>query len=446
MRMAAWRTLAAFLGLLALAPLARAQTYPLAEPPQAGDCSRVTLDLTVGGELRVQRDGKQVPLKLAGRAVQRYTEKLLDVPAKGLPTKAARLYEQAQVGVRVDSDGRDQSLRPERRLVVAQRRDDQYLCYSPSGGLTREELEVVSEHLDTLALTGVLPGRDVSAGETWKLSNPAAWSLCGFEALIAHDLTGRLDEVKDGAACFSVTGTATGIELGALAKLTVRATGRFDLLSKRLVSLTWQQKDEREQGPASPAAAVDSTVNLNRVMVEEPKELSQVALVSVPEGYDPPAALTQLNLRDPKERFELNFGRDWHVVSQTDQHVVMRLLERGDFLAQATLTPWKKADPGKHMALDDFRQLLLDTPGFEMEEFTQQGEVAAEGGRYVYRLMASGTLDGVKVVQIYYLVAGPQGDQAVLAFTMKPSMAGKVGSRDLALVQAVDFPQGRGGK
>jgi hypothetical protein len=439
--MAAWRTLAALLGLLALAPLGRAQTYPLAESPRAGECSKVTLDLTIAGELRVQRDGKPVPLKLAGRAVQRYTEKLLDVPAKGLPGKAARLYDQAQVGVGVASENRTQSLRPERRLVVAQRHEDEYLCYSPAGRLTREEFEVVSEHFDTLAVTGVLPDREVKTGENWTLTNPAAWALCQFEKLIAQDLTGTITGVTNGEVTFSITGVATGIELGALAKLDVHATGRFDLLSKRLTALTWHQKDERDQGPASPAATVDSTVTVTRAAVEEPKELSQVALVSVPEGYDPPPALTQLTFRDAKDRFDLNFARDWHVTAQTDDHLVLRLLERGDFLAQVTVTPWKKAEPGKHLGLDEFRQLLADTPGFQMEEFAQQGEVPAEGGRYVYRVMASGTMDNVKVVQIYYLVAGPQGDQAVLAFTMKPSMVAKVGSRDLALVQAIDFPK-----
>jgi hypothetical protein len=52
-------------------------------------------------------------------------------------------------------------------------------------------------------------------------------------------------------------------------------------------------------------------------------------------------------------------------------------------------------------------------------------------------------MDGLKVVQNFYIVAGPGGDQVVLAFTMTPTQAEKLGTRDLALVQGIDFMRKR---
>ena len=67
------------------------------------------------------------------------------------------------------NDKSENTLRPSRKLVVAQRHKGVHQVYSPSGAMTRGELEVVSEHLDVLAVHELLPGKEVKAGDTWKL-------------------------------------------------------------------------------------------------------------------------------------------------------------------------------------------------------------------------------------------------------------------------------------
>ena len=69
----------------------------------------------------------------------------------------------------------------------------------------------------------------------------------------------------------------------------------------------------------------------------------------------------------------------------------------------------------------------------------QDGEIPAEKGRWIYRIAAAGTMDGIKVVQSFYLIAGAGGEQVVLAFTMTPAQAEKLGTRDLSLVQGLEF-------
>jgi hypothetical protein len=49
-------------------------------------------------------------------------------------------------------------------------------------------------------------------------------------------------------------------------------------------------------------------------------------------------------------------------------------------------------------------------------------------------------MDGLAVVQNFYLVAAPGGEQVVLAFTMTPKQADKLGARDLSLVGSLDVP------
>jgi hypothetical protein len=442
--MVACRVLGSVALLLAGVPLAWGQTYSLAEPVKAGDCARLKLEMSLSGELRVHKDDKPAPIKLEAAATHEFAERVLTVGKTGLPEKSARAYDVARAVITVGGNASQRTLRNERHLIVAQRHNDQALVYSPAGALRRDELELVSEHFDTLCLTGLLPVKAVAVGESWKVPNAVAQALCSFEGLTEQDLSCKLEEVRDNVARVSVSGTANGIELGAMVKLKVQASYRFDLKAKHLVQLEWQQTDDRGQGPASPASGVQTTTKVTRTAIDQPATLDDVALVSVPDGFEPPPQLLHIDYRDPKGRFEMLHGRDWQTVGRTEEHLVMRLMERGDFVAQVTLTPWKPTK-GKLPTLEEFRDEMNKTPGWEPEKELQAGEVPPpeKDGNKMYRISALGNMDGVPVLQNFYLVAGPGGEQLVLLFTMTPKKAPKLAERDLAMAGSIEFPSSK---
>ena len=436
--MAAWRNLAVVPVLLAIIQPAWGQTYALSENSRAGDCFRVHLDLVLSGEIKISKDGKQIVLKQEGAAAHEFPERVLSVGAAALPSKVARVYEKASSTISVNGEFTHRQLRAERRLVVAQRQKEQTLVYSPAGALTREELEL-TDHFDTLDLAGLLPGREVAVGETWKLTNSLLQAICNFEGITEQGLACKLEEVKDQIARVSIAGSVTGIDLGALVKATVEATYQYDLHTKRLTRLEWKQKEDRDQGPASPAMTLQATTTLTRSEIDRPDSLSDVSLVSVPDDFEPPLFLTQLELRDTRAGYSMAYSRDWQTVSRSSDHLVMRLIERGDFVAQVTLTPWTRAEPGKHLSADDFRRAMAETPGWAPEQELQASEVPTDGC-WIYRISTLGQLDGTKVMQNFYLVAGPAGQQIVLVFTLTPKQADRVGNRDLSLAESIEFP------
>jgi hypothetical protein len=438
--MAVWRTLITVAALLCAGGEATAQTYTLAETAKPGDCFQLHLEMTLTGRMTVTRASGPASLPLQANAKHDFPERVLSVGAGNLPDKCARVYDTAEATIRVDGHASERGLRRDRRLVVSQRSKDQLLTYSPAGPLLREEQELTSEHFDTLYVSGLLPASPVAVGDTWKVPNLVVQALCSFEGMTEQSLTCKLQEVKDGLALVTFSGSAAGIDLGALVKVDLEGSYRFDLASQRLTQLEWKQKDEREQGPASPATTVQSTTLLMRKPIDRPAALSDENLISVPDGFDPPLPLTQLEYHDPKGRFDLVYGRNWQTVSQTEEHLVMRLIDRGDFVAQVTVTPWTKAEKGQHLSPEEFKQAMAETPGWEPEEELQTGEVPATGSQWIYRLAASGQLDGAKVLQNFYLVASPAGEQLVLVFTMTPKQADHLGTQDLSLAASIDFP------
>src|SRR5262245_50847080 len=155
--------------LFALVRAGAAQTYSLKETVREGDYFRVQLEMTLSGEMRVRKADKLVPLKLTATAGHAFPERILALGPTGMPIKSARSYETAKATVQVDTEKTERLLRPDRRVLVAQRYKDQTVVYCPAGPLTRPELELTSEHFDTLSVTGILPGKEVAVGETWKL-------------------------------------------------------------------------------------------------------------------------------------------------------------------------------------------------------------------------------------------------------------------------------------
>ena len=180
---------------------------------------------------------------------------------------------------------------------------------------------------------------------------------------------------------------------------------------------------------------------VTRTPVDLPETLSDGALVSVPSGFDVPGHLLNVEYADPKGRFELLHGREWQVVGQPQGHLVLRLMDRGDFVAQATITRWTPAAVGKHLTEDEFKTAMNNTPGWVIERELQSSQVPSGDGRWIYRFSTMGQMDGVALMQNFYLVASPDGEQVVVAVTLTPKKAEQLGSRDVSLVSNLTFPK-----
>ncbi len=90
-------------------------------------------------------------------------------------------------------------------------------------------------------------------------------------------------------------------------------------------------------------------------------------------------------------------------------------MDNGDFVAQATVTPWTPAEKGQHLTPDAFRDAMNDTPGWAAEKELQSGEAPSPDDRWIYRISEVGKMDDVEVLQNFYLVAAPGGEQLVVA-------------------------------
>ena len=156
-------------------------------------------------------------------------------------------------------------------------------------------------------------------------------------------------------------------------------------------------------------------------------------------GWTAPAGMTAIVYRDPQGRFELTHPREWRMTSANEQHTTMRLVERGDLVAQANITLLDRAKPGQHMDPAEFKDKMMASPGWQPGQVIEEAEIKGRADRFVYRMSVAGTIENKQVVQIFYLVACANGEQGVVAFLTEQQKTGKLAGRDLAFVEGLEL-------
>jgi hypothetical protein len=406
----------------------------LSELTKAGDLFQVELQLALVGRMKVDRDDKPEQLPIEAKAKHRFTERV-DMAAK---PAAARHYFEAVSESAVAGTRSVKKLADDRRGIFVYRNPDGALPVSSAGPLAREELEIVAEHFDTLAIPNLLPGRALAVGETWTIPNDAVQAVCHFDGLIKAELIGKLVSIAETRASFAIDGTAEGVEHGAKVRIAVAARGAFETEKRLVERLEWTQTDDREAGPVSPAMEAKVSIVLTRTRTEAPGKELDALLAKRPAGPKAPDLWTQLRHVDANG-YEFVYGRDWHIVVRNDKHLVMRLLDHGEYVAQATFAAWKPAaGADEKAALAEFVEATRKSPGWTPEKVLENGPMSVGEGRSVYRLCARGKQDGVDVVQAFHLLEG-RGRHLAIATVCNAGAAEKLGTRDAALVAAVEF-------
>ena len=426
-------------GLLALALHLQASGQILSEPVRSGQSDRVQLNLTVNGKLHLDPNGTRQEITLQAEAKHNYIEQIQFADPNGNVRTALRFYTEANTKAEVAGIVDETALRSDRRAIIVAIDGLTQTPFSSNGSLTHGELEAVAEHFDSLNLHRLLPGQEQKLGTPWSVSPIALQSACALDGLIKHDVKGKVTAVESEMIHFQIAGTVEGVEDGAEVKSTIDAEGRFNRRQNFIDQLTWKQHDDRKQGPASPAAEIDATLELTRDRLDAvPPEIQTLAKVNA----QPTAEKLRLMYVDPNDRFRFEYDRDWHIVGRTPEHVMLRLLKDGVFVAQAAISPWKKVPPGSHSSAVEFKATIEKLPSWTLTKVLDEGNLPNDRNLWIYRIVAEGRTAEQTIGQIFILVADAEGRQATVTLTSTPEQLNQLKGRDAAIATSLRLDKG----
>lgn len=414
-----------------------AEEFDLRAQRPVGAVARVELLLELSGDLKVVHEEKvkPVPLKVVGTA--HYTEVLLEVPATAAGNaRSARIYEELSAQLQIDDHRQDSQLRDDRQTIGVEFGDGETTYWNPAGPLTREELDMLDIQGSSLLVDGLLPQAPVSVESTWQHDDALIAALLGLDAVSANGLTSVLKEVTPEAARMEMAGQIQGAIGGVSTEIDVKAKYKFDRQTRRIVWLALLIKESRSIGHVGPGIDTVARLQMKVLPQDELDDSLRQVVSSVRQGSA--AEALALGYRSPNGRFQFLYDRQWHVVNDEPELVVLRRVDRGELVAQGNITPLPAGSADNPITLAKFQEDIQKALGMNFQQFAKASERKLPAGRRLYRVVALGVAAELPVQWHYYLVIDEQGRQVSLVFTLEQKLAEDLGDADLQLAATIE--------
>lgn len=417
----------------------RAETIDLRAAPAINAHQQVRAIIEVEGKLKLNPDGKEVQhVPIKATAELQYVERTLQVGKAGAGSRAVRHYEKADATIRLRESELANELRPERRLIVLDALKSEPVHFSPLGPLTREELELIEVPASGLSLTDLLPSQPMAIGNEWKLADPVVLRLFNLEAVNQQSATCKLDSVKDGVAIASLEGKVAGAVGGVSSDLEFKGKLNFDLKKRAVTWLTLAIQESRAIGHAQPGFEVLTRLRMIAAPCAVADEVADKVLADLSTAADGSGqALIELTAENAS--FQLVHDRRWRVMVERHDATILRLVDRGDLIAQCNISPLPAFTKGEALTLEGFQNDVKQVLGKNFGQVVEAAQEAGEDGVVVQRVVVSGTAGELPIQWTYYHLTNGKGQRASLVFTIEGNLVERFAQIDRELVSGFHF-------
>lgn len=406
-----------------------------------GDVQHAQVLFELDGALVLKSDTQgSVKAPVQAKARLSYNEKVAQgsTSTTAWPRSTVRAYETAKATIKLRDRSITPSLRENRQLIVssAQSAED-VMLFSPLGPLRRDELDLIDVPANSAIINGLLPRQTVKIGETWELQSDLLPAILGVDAIASHDIQCRLARIENGSAVVEAEGTVSGASGGVATEIRWAAKYAYDVNRQRIAWFAMSLKENRSMGHAQPG--LDATVRLQMALSERSDvpalhadSLSDLELTATPH-------VRLMEFVSPNGKFELLMSRKWHEMLDREDACVLRLVDRGDLVAQCNLTALPPMEDGVPFTLSDFQSDIKNVLDKQFGEFVSATEKVNENGLHVMRVVVNGMVSEVPINWVYYHLTNDQGRRASCVFTFESDLASRFGPADQDLISSFRF-------
>lgn len=445
-------TFAVRLTPLLLALVLFTPSLPAAEPPvestvdltprvSADELAQVTIDLDVGGTMRVRdEDGEAaetqtLPMSVSARLV--YDEHRA-VPRSGtLATRSIRYYREASATIKVEKGGVVPTLSDDRRLVVAEDQNGRLSFAAANGLLVREELDLVDVAGDSLAVDGLLPQRAVAADATWPADPNTMGAVLSLDSVAAAQVENVLDKFNRDFALIRLAGAVVGTVDGSATEMEVRGVYLFDRKLQRITRFNLAVKEKRSIGGATPGLDGVAKLRMELKPIASSEHLLPTTVAALESNNR--LQFNTLRLEPAKQGYRMLHDRRWLVTRQGRESTTLRYVDGGDVLAQCTVTSLPPKSAGHQTTLDQFERDIRFALKDNFGELVSSRQWTNSYGHHCLEVVVRGTAESVPVEWRYYLVAPEVGSRVSLAVTIQGDMASRFATADRELVNTLEL-------
>ena len=265
--------------------------------------------------------------------------------------------------------------------------------------------------------------------------------LLNLEAVSQQDVNCTLDSVKDNVAIVSLAGKVAGAVGGVSSDIDLKGKLNFDLAQRAVTWLTLAYKENRAIGHAQPGFDILTKLRMVSVPTKPSEELGDKAVAGL--KLQPEAYQTLIELNSDAGGFQLLHDRRWSVMLERGDLTVLRLVDRGDLIAQCNITPLAPLAKDQLLSMEGFQQDVKRVLGRNFEEMVEATEEVGENGLRALRVVVTGNVGELPIQWVYYHLSDDARRRASLVFTLESSLASRFAHIDHDLIANFQFIDGK---
>jgi len=417
------------------------ELYDLKSCRTIGSTDMVEVLLEVAGMTQiVTPDGKaekEVASPLKAVAGFRYEERVLDFQVSEKPFfKSIREYSLAKVKMNIGETERTPNLDSNHRFVVCEINNKRASLFSPQGPLKSEQLLLIEEIPgNTLCLDLLLPPKPVKIGDSWKIPDSALLPFLNIDGVLEQTLEATLLSVADDLALVQVVGDSQGAYLGTFSEMTVNAKYQFDLRAQRINWLGMLLEEQRSIGHVVPGVDVKARLQVQISPLDAPKNLTDDDLKAF--NFNPNETVIRLRYEDGKGLWRFHHPRSWYIIQDDQNSTLLRMLDKGNFVAQCNIVAMPKTDPKTPTPLKQFAEKLVK--GLEKNSITvvASEESHNSAGYHELRVILDGKVEkDLPLRWVYFLLTDKNGFQTLVVFVIEAERLSQFGDSDEKIIDS----------
>ncbi|MFP6612274.1 MAG: hypothetical protein VB835_08160 [Pirellulales bacterium] len=427
-----------------------AKSFQLSARHTNSDLENVSVSYEVGGELKIPGEGQSitVPVQVTSELV--FQQRFLTIDHEKSPfgqskagrgelvrIGAIRNYDRVKTNLKINERLISPELRPARQLISAVITNGELTLFSPNGTLTRDELDLLSLPADRLVVDLLLPQKSVEVGSRWRHDDKTIAMLLGFDAVNDNGISSELKEVTSRYATIESSGNVTGAIEGVEANIEMKSRCHFDRRSRRIASFQLVTRENREIGHVTPGVSAVAKLKIRIMPRTQSTRLNDSEITGL--SLTPTSALKRCSFSPQHTRFHFHHDRRWHVTEDEKNGTVLRMMDRGDLIAQCNITSVSSASQSKVQSLEQYEKEVKTILGEKFGRLINSRQTEGENGQTIYRVEAAGTVSELKIRWQYFLITDVNDRRASAAFTLEEDLADRFGSGGEAVVKTLVF-------
>ena len=357
----------------------------------------------------------------------------------------ARFYEQAEATVRVADHRTASGLRPDHRLLVigqsTEEAKESELFFSPSGPLTRRELELLQVPGGTHLLSELFPTPLPGSKSPWAPSDRLVARLLNLDHVSAQDVKIQLVDASGGKDHIRLAGHVVGTVQGAVTDIELEAKVTRRRADQTVDWFAMTLTERREASAVAPKFQVQARVRAVAEPLEKPRHLTARRLAQLDGGSR--VARQQVLFQPLSGQFKLQHTADWYVGSDRPHLAVLRKMVDGRVVAQCNLRPLGGSSENvSALPMSEFQADVRQALGKRFGQMVDAQEFTQPNGTRVLRITAVGTVEQTPIQWIYYHLTTPEGQRMSASFTGQVDEQPLLGTEDLEMMESLTFVNG----